>query len=474
MSRRFAPGLRARIVAALAVTGAVTLLVAALTLLPPLERQLREDERDSLISTASDLIPALRRLPASALKPGSPRAAVLVRTVAERTEGKVALLDASATLLAGDRLDRLAARSLNVQQALRTGRRVAAVSQPPTGPEVEIVLPVEVRGRRTVLVVRRRLNEAVEAAGVVKRGFFVAGLAGLGVAVVLGVLIATGLVRRLRALRDTALRVAEEGPGAEVETENARDEVGDLTRAIGTMQQRLREQESARRTFVATASHELRTPLASMLLTLEEVEEDLAGDDPDLVDAREQVARAGAQTRRLTGLAADLLDLSRIDAGVPLRTESLDLARLARAVTAEFATRAAKHGARIDIDGEPGCWATADPGSVARIARILVDNALRFTPPGAAVELSTSSGQHGAALSVGDRGPGVPAAERAEIFERFRRGSQTGGGPGFGLGLAIGRELARLMNGDLRLDQRDGGGAVFTLLLPAGSGGEPG
>jgi len=92
--------------------------------------------------------------------------------------------------------------------------------------------------------------------------------------------------------------------------------VGDLTRAIGTMQQRLREQESARRTFVATASHELRTPLASMLLTLEEVEEDLAGDDPDLVDAREQVARAGAQTRRLTGLAADLLDLSRIDAGV--------------------------------------------------------------------------------------------------------------------------------------------------------------
>jgi signal transduction histidine kinase len=110
-------------------------------------------------------------------------------------------------------------------------------------------------------------------------------------------------------------------------------------------------------------------------------------------------------------------------------------------------------------------WALGDPGSVARIVRILLDNALRASPEGAEITVTLHDGSR-AALSVCDRGPGVPIEERELIFERFQRGRATGGEAGFGLGLAIGRELAERMGGELVLEDQDGPGAKFTLRLP--------
>jgi signal transduction histidine kinase len=106
-----------------------------------------------------------------------------------------------------------------------------------------------------------------------------------------------------------------------------------------------------------------------------------------------------------------------------------------------------------------------DPGSVARIVRILVDNAVRLSPDGSQIEVELRNGEH-ASLSVCDEGPGVPPEERELIFERFMRGRQTAGQAGFGLGLAIGRELAQRMGGELVLEAQDGRGARFTLSLP--------
>jgi signal transduction histidine kinase len=107
-----------------------------------------------------------------------------------------------------------------------------------------------------------------------------------------------------------------------------------------------------------------------------------------------------------------------------------------------------------------------DPSAVARIVRILVDNALRFAPDEDPPEVSlTRSGDHWL-LAVSDRGPGVPDDERELIFERFKRGSATGGEAGFGLGLAIGRELAARMSGSLALEPIDVG-ARFVLRLEA-------
>jgi signal transduction histidine kinase len=233
------------------------------------------------------------------------------------------------------------------------------------------------------------------------------------------------------------------------------------------MQQQLLQQEEARRAFVATASHELRTPLATLDGILELLHEDLKAGLVDRDDAEALVERARAQSRRLGRLAADLLDLSRIDAQVELRSEPVELGELSRAVLAEFDLGTAERRIVTSLDDTgASVWALGDPGSVARILRILLDNALRHSPDGGEVTVELRNGSQ-ASLSVTDHGPGVPPEERELIFERFKRGRQTSGQAGFGLGLAIGRELATRMGGELALEAQDGPGARFTLTLPA-------
>jgi signal transduction histidine kinase len=179
------------------------------------------------------------------------------------------------------------------------------------------------------------------------------------------------------------------------------------------------------------------------------------------------VAFARGELRRLGRLASELLDLSRLDADVELRSEPVELGETARAVAAEFEVRAHDHGVTLEVMPPLGpCWARGDPGAIARIARILLDNALRFAPPGDAVRVVAAYHGDSATLEVADHGPGVPPDERELIFERFQRGSATGGEGGVGLGLAIGRELAERQGGTLVLAPGDGPGARFVLRLP--------
>ena len=218
------------------------------------------------------------------------------------------------------------------------------------------------------------------------------------------------------------------------------------------MQQRLLQQEQARRAFVSTASHELRTPLASLDGMLELLDDDLSSGDPDLADARSLLDRARSQSRRLSRLAADLLDLSRLDAQVQLRSEPVELGELSRAVLAEFELGTEERGIVSTLDDGAGqVWARGDPGGIARIVRILLDNAVRVSPQGGEITIELRNGEH-ASLTVRDEGPGVPPEERELIFERFQRGRAAGGTAGFGLGLAIGRELADRMGGELVLE----------------------
>jgi signal transduction histidine kinase len=248
--------------------------------------------------------------------------------------------------------------------------------------------------------------------------------------------------------------------------DRTRDEVGDLARTFALMQRRLQHQEAARRAFVATASHELRTPLASLDAMLELLAEDLKEGDVDIEDAQVLLERARLQTRRLSRLASDLLDLSRIDADVQLRSEAVELGELSRAVLAEFELGSHERGISLALhEPDTPVWSLGDPGSIARILRILIDNALHVAPT--ATEIAVVIGaEPRPSLSVTDRGPGVLDEEREMIFERFKRGRTTGGEAGFGLGLAIGRELAERMGGELLLAPSSGNGATFTLALP--------
>ena len=360
----------------------------------------------------------------------------------------------------------------DVAKAFRTGRPNYTFGSIGDTQYVRAAIPFTTTGtdkapsERWVLVIRKSLDTLSDAVSTVRRAFLYAALAGLVLTLILGIPLSATIVRRLRRLREAATELAHDGPPVDVPAVRARDEVGDLARAFAQMQQRLQQQEEARRAFVSTASHELRTPLASLDGMLELLDDDLGSGDPDLDDARSLLDRARTQSRRLSRLAADLLDLSRLDAKVQLRSEPVELGELSRAVLAEFELGTEERGIVSSLDDSAGqVWARGDPGGIARIVRILLDNAVRVSPQGGEITVELRNGDH-ATLTVRDEGPGVPPDERDLIFERFQRGRGAGGTAGFGLGLAIGRELADRMGGELVLERDDVPGAKFTLRLP--------
>jgi signal transduction histidine kinase len=491
--RPSAGGLRARIVGAVLITAVVTLLVAALTLLPRLESSLRSASLNTLKSEVRDArrageIKAFIRLPyilvPDLANPQLRRAARQEARDLSAAETRLAdRLGATGVTLIGfiDRQgrghpidvtpgDSDAGSSIGLRQvaaAYLTGSPQFSFGA--AGDTVRAAVPLRQSGYDAVLFVRKSIDQIPGAVHAVGNAFALAAMAGLVLTLVLAFPLAGTLVGRLRRLRAAALRVAVEGTGAEFPVDRARDEVGDLARSFAIMQRRLRQQEEARRAFVATASHELRTPLTSLDGMLELLGEELLEEQPDLEDAAALVDRARAQSRRLGRLAADLLDLSRIDADVPLRSEPVELAELCRAVMAEFDLATSERGVTAVLHGSDGpVWALGDPGSVARILRILLDNALRVAPRGSRIRVILASAPR-PRLSVVDDGPGVAAQERELIFQRFQRGRETGGEAGFGLGLAIGRELAERMHGTLVLDPDDPDaerGASFSLTLP--------
>jgi signal transduction histidine kinase len=490
--RRWAFGLRPRLLAALVFTAAVTLGVAALALLPPLQDKLTQQARSDLENaTGAETQFFEQKIIASFAS---------TKKIANRQERLTALSSA------------LYGRATTLRD--RTGARVIVTSSVPGEdpivdtdfagsqiPEHEIIRAIssgfgrsvrsgdDVIVTRTmtvrrvdrnqpetdfVLVTEKQLNDVTAAVGQVRNAFLAAAAVGLLVAIILGVLLATTIGRRLARLRAVAVHVAREGPDAATPRDDGLDEVGDLARSLATMQRELRRQEAARRSFVATASHELRTPLTSLQGTLELLEEDLRDGRLDHDDAREQLVAAQRQLRRLGRLASELLDLSRLDAAVALREEPVELGELCRAVAAEFELMARERDVELEVTAPPGpCWGRGDPDAVARVVRILLDNALRHAPVGSAVRVLPAYHGSNATVEVADEGPGVPPIDRERIFERFERGSAPSGEGGFGLGLAIGRELARRMGGELRHDDGTDPGARFVLELaiemPSGS-----
>jgi signal transduction histidine kinase len=439
--------LRARLILAMVGTSVATLVAATLTLLPPLEHRLERDQLAEMRQLARTARLGIGSLPGSELRADSRDVRVLVRELRRRAGGEVALLGPAGEVLADtDPLDGAQARTVALPR--RDDVREGVV-----GDEAIVRAGARARGGEHVtLVLRKPLGDARNAAATVRGALPLAALIGLLTGGALAALASGGVLRRLRRLRDDARALHDDGLGHEVFVQDAGDEVDEVARALEEMRRRLVREEAGRQEFLSVASHELRTPLATLQGNLELLAEALPARD----ESRRRADGALRQTHRLVTLAADLLDISRIDGGARPSLQAVELGELAEHVRDEVGP-----GHAIELHADGPVHALADSAAVLRILRILVDNA-RVHGEGA-ISIDLRSDGQTALVGVQDEGSGLPEAHREHLFERFVRGPDAQGRAGSGLGLAIARGLAEAMDG--RLDAV--GGARLELTLQA-------
>lgn len=291
----------------------------------------------------------------------------------------------------------------------------------------------------------------------------------VGVSVIAVQFLARGMTSPLREMT-AAARAMAGGDYSRRVTATSRDEVGQLAAAFNTMAEDLGQADRLRRELVANVSHELRTPVAALQAQLENVVDGVVPADPG------SLRTALEQTERLGRLVTDLLDLSRLEAGVVgLDIEDVGLADfLADAVSgAELVAPAKQLTFVVDVE-PPALSVPADEQRLHQVVANLLHNAVRHSPAGAEVRLvARRTGTH-VVLDVVDQGPGIPPAERRQVFERFTRGNvpavtgqiSTGG---TGLGLSIVRWAVTLHGGTVEVaDSRSG--CVMRVILPSRSG----
>lgn len=269
------------------------------------------------------------------------------------------------------------------------------------------------------------------------------GLAVIVAALALAWALARSLARPLERLRETAARLGSGDLDARASTEGPK-ELSAVASSFNRMAEALAGNLRAQRDFVANASHQLRTPLTGLKLRLESIR---AEGGP----AGKSAAKAEAELDRLEALVGDLLELARASTSSGTAV-SVDLADLASSAVDRWSGPAAEGRHEIALGASEPAQVFADPGDLAHVVDNLIENALKYAPPGTHVTVETAVSDGRATLVVADDGPGIPAEERTRVFERFYRGS-TGrqSGPGTGLGLAIVAELVERWGGEVRL-----------------------
>ena len=251
------------------------------------------------------------------------------------------------------------------------------------------------------------------------------------------------------------------------EKKRAEAEIARKNQELERLLARLRELDELKTQFFANVSHELRTPLA---LVLGPVERMLAeGGNLSPQQRRDlEVVRGNAAV--LLKQVNDLLDVSKLDAGrMTLDYVASDLAALVRQVAAHFDALAPQRGLSYVVEAPPALPVELDAAKLERVLLNLLSNAFKFTPPGGRILVSLREAGNGrAVIAVQDSGPGVPEAQRAVIFERFRQaeGGATRDHGGTGLGLAIARDFVDLHGGTLGVTDAAGGGALFQAAIP--------
>jgi two-component system, OmpR family, sensor kinase len=266
-------------------------------------------------------------------------------------------------------------------------------------------------------------------------------------------------------LRREAAALSEQDPAARLAVPATRDEIAALAGTMNDLLGRLHSALSRQRALIADASHELRTPFAVLTAELELA----ARPGRSQAELAEAVANAAEEAARLSRITDDLLTLASSDERqLVIRTEPADVGKLLARSTEQARRRAADGGVTLCLNVPAELTAQVDADRIRQAADNLIDNALRFAPPGSQIDIAASANNSDVTISVTDAGPGFPASFLPYAFERFSRPddgrARTDGGAG--LGLAIVDAIARAHGGTATAGNRPAGGAIVQLLLP--------
>jgi two-component system, OmpR family, sensor histidine kinase MprB len=285
------------------------------------------------------------------------------------------------------------------------------------------------------------------------------GVAGIVLAAIAGLLVARAGVRPVERLTQATEEIARTGRLTPIDI-HSDDELGRLARSFNLMLAALDVSRARQRQLVADAGHELRTPLTSLRTNLDLLAQSDAAGERGLSSA-ERAALLGdvrAQVEELSGLVADLVELARDDASVS-NLEDVELTAVVERAIERVRRRAP--GVRIETDLQP--WVVVGETTVLeRAVTNLLDNAVKWSPPGGRVEVRLHDGR----LTVADEGPGIADADLPRIFDRFYRSTDARSMPGSGLGLAIVRQAAERHGGSVSAGRAEIGGALMVLDLP--------
>jgi signal transduction histidine kinase len=296
-----------------------------------------------------------------------------------------------------------------------------------------------------------------------------AGAAAAALALAMARWLARGMTQPLRDMARAARRMETGDYSVRVGTAS-RDEVGQLAAAFNNMSAELESVERLRRDLVANVSHELKTPISALRAHLENLLDGVERPDPETL----QVMLS--QSERLGRLIDQLLDLSRIESGeLRLNRTAVALHALVRAVLSEIEVARADRRVRVrDAVPDDLPPVLVDAERVHQVLFNLLDNAVRFTPPGGEVTVAAHPVNGSCEVAVSDTGPGIAAEHLPRLFERFYRAdaARSRGDGGTGIGLAIARSVVEAHGGRIRAESRVGRGSVFTFDLPVAGAAE--
>jgi two-component system, OmpR family, sensor kinase len=260
---------------------------------------------------------------------------------------------------------------------------------------------------------------------------------------------------------------------AVVPTTRGGDEIDDLSRVYAALASRVAQQfaelermDRSRRELLSHLSHDLRTPLATLQAYLETLTIKGSTLPPDTRD--EYLAAAVQFSRKIDAMTADLFELATLDMHeAPMRPEDFFVAELLHDIGQRFGLQAGGKGVKLEIVSQaPGPQISADIGLIERLFANLIDNALKFTPPGGNIKVSVREMGPTVVIDVTDTGIGIPEHDLGRIFESFQRATHETATDGTGLGLAIAKRISNLHGGRISVESTLGKGTSFRVELP--------